>query len=185
MNESEITKISKFLSLVLRHKPGTIELQLDENGWADVTDLLARMNKHGMEITKELLVYVVDTNNKKRFSFDDTQTRIRANQGHSIAVELNLQEADPPEHLYHGTSEKNVASILATGISKGSRQHVHLSIDKETAINVGARYGKPRIFVVAARQMKTDGYTFYLSTNHVWLIDYVPAKYLQLPEHNK
>lgn len=180
INEKENIRIGKFLSLVLRHKPETIDLTLDDNGWADIKELIQKMNNYGFHITIDILDYVVDTNNKKRYSYDETKNRIRANQGHSIEVELDLEEAEPPQYLYHGTGEKSVNSILATGLEKRNRQHVHLSKDIETAILVGKRHGKPKVFVVASAQMKIEGFSFYLSKNNVWLIDNVPVKYLKL-----
>jgi len=182
INKRENTKISRFISLVLRHKPETIDLILDDNGWANIDELIIKMNKHGFELTIDTLNHIVASNNKKRFSLDETKTRIRANQGHSIEVELNLKEAEPPIYLFHGTGENSVTSILATGLDKRARQHFHLSSEKETAIIVGKRHGRPRVFIVAARQMTTAGYSFYLSENNVWLIDNVPIAYLRLLE---
>lgn len=183
INEKEIIKISKFISLVLRHKPETIELRLDDNGWADTVDLIEKMNKTGFQLTLDVLDHIVLTNNKKRFSFNEDKTKIRANQGHSLEVELGLKETEPPEYLYHGTGEKSVNSILSTGLEKRSRQHVHLSNDIQTATMVGLRHGKPKIFIIAAKQMKTEGFSFFLSDNNVWLIDNVPVRYLRLLEN--
>ena len=182
LNEKETTRISKFLSLVLRHQPQTIGLQLDENGWAAVAELLLKMAEHKMPLLVEDLQHVVATNAKKRFAFNEDGTKIRASQGHSIEVELELQPQVPPATLYHGTSEKSVASILSVGLNKRSRNHVHLSTDTATAIAVGKRHGKPIIFEVATAQMQADGYVFYLSENKVWLTDNVPAKYLKVLE---
>lgn len=180
LNEKDITRISKFMSLVLRHKPETIDLTLDENGWAGTTELLERMNRHNYSVTPEILEQVVATNNKKRFAFNEDGTKIRANQGHSIEVELNLQPQTPPATLYHGTGEKSVASIIENGLEKRSRHHVHLSSDVATAIAVGKRHGKPAILEIGAAQMQEDDYVFYLSENGVWFTDAVPAKYLKL-----
>jgi putative RNA 2'-phosphotransferase len=185
IGEKETTRISKFLSLVLRHKPEAIGLTLDENGWADVEELIDKMNGHNYKITRDILNCVVATNNKQRFSFYNDNTKIRANQGHSIQVELNLKEMMPPEYLYHGTGEKAVPSILRTGLQKRARQHVHLSEDILTAIIVGKRHGKPWVFSIAAKQMKDDGYKFYLSENNVWLTDHVPIQYLKLTERTE
>lgn len=182
INEKENIKISKFLSLVLRHKPETIGLTLDENGWAKVEELIDKMNRYNFKITRDIINNVVATNNKQRFSFNKDNTKIRANQGHSIQVELDLKEIIPPEYLYHGTGEKAVTSILNTGLQKRVRHHVHLSGDIPTAINVGSRHGKPKVFIVAAQQMKEDGYKFYISENNVWLTDNVPVQYLKLIE---
>src|SRR3954470_14383265 len=134
LSEKEITSISKFLSLVLRHKPETIELDINENGWANVAELIDKMNRHNFKINRDILNSVVAGNNKQRFSFNGDGTKIRANQGHSIQVELGLKEMTPPEYLYHGTCEKAVSSILKTGLQKRARHHVHLSGDIPTAI---------------------------------------------------
>ena len=180
IDEKETTRISKFLSLVLRHKPEVIGLALDENGWVDVEELIDKMHGHNYKITRDILNSVVATNNKQRFSFNVDKTKIRANQGHSIQVELDLKEMTPPEYLYHGTGEKFVPSILKTGLQKRARHHVHLSGDIPTAIAVGSRHGKPKVFTVAAQQMQQDGYKFYLSENNIWLTDHVPVQYLKL-----
>jgi len=180
LKKNETISISKFLSLVLRHKPEIIGLQLNENGWADVAALIDKMNAHNFKITPAILNEVVATNNKQRFAFNEDKTKIRASQGHSIQVNLHLQQMNPPQYLYHGTGEKAVASILKSGLQKRARQHVHLSVDIPTAIAVGKRHGNPRVFIIAAQQMQQDGYTFYLSENKVWLTDNVPATYLKL-----
>jgi putative RNA 2'-phosphotransferase len=177
-NEKQNTRLSKFLSLILRHKPGTIGLILDENGWADTNDLIEKINRHGYQLDIESLTHIVETNNKQRFSFGPNKTKIRANQGHSIEVELGLPEKDPPAYLYHGTGEKSVTSILATGLEKRGRQFVHLSRDVETARSVGQRHGRPVVLIVAAGKMRSDGYSFYLSENNVWLTANVPPQYL-------
>jgi len=179
ISEKDTKQISKFLSYVLRHKPEAIGLTLDANGWADVTVLLEKMHKHGTKIDMELLSHVVDTNSKKRFAFNDAKDRIRASQGHSLEIELGYEPLVPPEILYHGTAERNVASILKEGIRKGSRHHVHLSLDKATATNVGGRHGKPVLLEVMALQMHNDGYEFFLSENGVWLTDGVPTGYVK------
>ncbi|MCW4469693.1 RNA 2'-phosphotransferase [Flavobacterium sp. MFBS3-15] len=179
MSEKDTKQISKFLSYVLRHKPEAIGLTLDANGWADVTVLLEKMHKHGTKIDMELLNHVVDTNSKKRFSFNDAKDRIRASQGHSLEIELGYEPLAPPEILYHGTAGHNVEAILKEGIRKGNRHHVHLSLDKATATNVGGRHGKPVILEVLALQMHNDGYEFFLSENGVWLTDGVPAGYIK------
>jgi len=181
MNEREqqITKLSKFLSLVLRHKPATIDLVLDQNGWAAIDDLIEKANRAGIALDKELLMYIVDNNAKKRFAINAERTSIRASQGHSIDVDLGYTNLQPPELLYHGTAEKFIPSILATGLEKRTRQHVHLSKDIETAIKVGQRHGKPYVFTVLAGQMYTDKYAFFLSENGVWLTEKVPVRYLK------
>lgn len=173
-----VVNISKFLSLVLRHKPEEIGLTLDANGWADVEELIEKVNRKAMKLDMETLEYVVDTNSKKRFAFNDDKTKIRASQGHSIGIDLGLAPVQPPEFLYHGTAKANVEEIKESGIVKRSRQHVHLSIDRETAHNVGSRHGSPHILTIKTFEMHNDGYKFYLSANKVWLTDEVPVKYI-------
>ncbi|POY39418.1 RNA 2'-phosphotransferase [Solitalea longa] len=179
MSDKQITHISKFLSLVLRHQPETIAIHLDQNGWTDVDDLLDKANNYGISFDREILDHIVATNSKKRFAFNDTLDKIRASQGHSIEIELGYTNQKPPEILFHGTGEKSVQSILNTGIEKRNRQHVHLSSDIETAIKVGQRHGKPFVFRVLSEQMHTDNFEFFISDNGVWLTDYVPTKYLK------
>jgi len=179
LSEKESTKISKFLSLVLRHQPEVIGLMLDENGWADVGELMAKCNANGHKIDIDALKHVVETNNKKRFAFNATFDKIRASQGHSIEIDLGYAATLPPKTLYHGTATKSVGGILLTGLEKRSRQHVHLSKDIETAAKVGQRHGKVFIFEVDAGQMQADGFEFYISENGVWLTDNVPVKYLR------
>lgn len=182
MKEKDTKGISKFLSLVLRHQPEVIGIELDAQGWISVDELLRQINAHGHELDRETLDYVVETNNKKRFAFDDTGEKIRASQGHSVEVELGYQAQIPPAVLYHGTGEQSVTGIQQSGIEKRSRQHVHLSRDIETAIQVGSRHGKPAIFQVLAKEMYDQGFVFYLSENKVWLTDGVPAEFLKLEE---
>lgn len=177
---SDNRTISKFLSLILRHQPQTIGIQLDQNGWVDVDDLLDKANNYGIKIDREILHHVVATNSKKRFAFNDTFDKIRAIQGHSVDVELGYTNQKPPEILYHGTGVKSVQSILDTGLEKRSRQHVHLSSDLDTAIKVGQRHGKPFVFKILAEQMYDDKFEFFISDNGVWLTDNVPAKYLKI-----
>ncbi|QHS61090.1 RNA 2'-phosphotransferase [Chitinophaga agri] len=179
MKEQQTKNISKFLSLVLRHQPETIGITLDPNGWTDVQELLAKMNTRHYRITREQLQEVVDTNDKKRFAFNDDGTQIRASQGHSVEVSLGLPPATPPEYLYHGTVAKFLLSIRKDGLQKMSRQHLHLSRDRETAVNVGSRRGAPVILTIHTGQMHRDGFVFYLSDNGVWLTDSVPASYIQ------
>lgn len=178
MNEIETKRISKFLSLILRHQPETIGLNLDENGWADVEELRERSAKKKVYFSLEELDEVVETNNKKRFAFNEDKTKIRASQGHSINIDLALEALQPPDFLYHGTAEANISSILEKGIEKRSRQHVHLSADKETATKVGMRHGKPIILTIRTGKMYEDGIAFYLSANGVWLTEFVDPKYI-------
>ena len=180
MDEKRKTKISKFLSLILRHKPEEIGLVLDENGWAKVTDLLEKSAAKGNRFTFEELETVVATNDKKRFSFDESGEKIRASQGHSIEVEIGFEEKTPPAVLYHGTAGKNLGVILAEGLRKMARHHVHLSSDTKTARAAGARYGKPVILQIDAGKMTSAGFKFYVSANGVWLTDAVPPEFLKV-----
>jgi putative RNA 2'-phosphotransferase len=179
IDEKENIRISKFLSLVLRHKPETIGIELDDNGWTDVQILIDKVNKTDLSLNVETLKHVVKTNAKKRFAFNETFDKIRANQGHSVEVELGYSSQIPPTILYHGTGQKSVDSILKTGLEKRNRHHVHLSADIETAIKVGQRHGKPIVLEVLAGQMHNDKHVFYLSDNGVWLTDSVPSLYLR------
>lgn len=178
MEEQHKKHVSKFLSLILRHKPETVGMELDENGWADVAELMTKMAQHQCVFTKEELEEVVATNDKKRFAFNETHTRIRASQGHSVNIDLSLQESEPPEYLYHGTAERFLEVIKREGLMKMSRQHVHLSSDKEMAAKVGGRHGKPVVLRVSSGRMHKDGIPFYLSENNVWLTDTVPVQYI-------
>jgi len=171
-------KLSKFLSLILRHKPETIGIQLDENGWTDVQLLLQKMQVSGKTMDLTTLQAVVANNDKKRFAFSEDGTKIRANQGHSLKVQLGYKPQTPPAILYHGTVEKFLGSIFQTGLDKRKRHHVHLSSEIATATNVGKRRGKPVILTIDAAQMQADGYPFFLSENGVWLTDKVPVKYI-------
>lgn len=176
------TEISKFISLILRHKPETIGITLDEHGWANAEELIAGINKtqpQNEQITFELLEEIVRTDNKQRYSFNEDKTLIRANQGHSIAVDVELPQVTPPDILWHGTGEKYVASIQKQGLIPKSRLYVHLSADYETAKKVGSRHGKPVVYTVQSGQMAADGFSFYRSVNGVWLTKAVPVKYLK------
>lgn len=179
ISEKQLTHISKFLSLVLRHQPETIGIKLDQNGWTDVNELIEKANNNGVTFDREILNHIVATNSKKRFAFNENLDKIRASQGHSIEIELGYTSQKPPEILFHGTGEKSVQSILEAGLEKRSRQHVHLSSDIETAIKVGQRHGEPFIFKVLAGKMHDDNFQFFVSDNGVWLTDYVPVKYLK------
>ncbi len=180
MNEREIKSISKFLSLLLRHQPDLIGLKLDENGWADVAELIEKSKRKGKHFSIEILEEVVATNDKKRFSFNEDQTKIRANQGHSLkTIDLKLEAIQPPEYLYHGTVSKFMQSIKEKGLQKMSRQHVHLSQDLETATKVGSRRGVPTILTVRSGAMHVAGFEFYQSKNGVWLTDHIPAKFIE------
>lgn len=168
---------SKYLSLILRHKPETIGIRLDKQGWANVNELIAgiaRMHEFNMDILEE----IVRTDDKQRYSFNEDKTLIRANQGHSVLVDVELEEMEPPVELWHGTGEKFVTSIDRQGLIPKSRLYVHLSKDKETAVKVGKRHGNPILYIVKSGEMYRDGYRFYLSKNGVWLTRQVPVKYL-------
>ena len=171
------TQISKLISLVLRHHPERLGLTLDEHGWADTAALIAAINAI-QPFDMEALETIVRTDNKQRYAFNDDRTRIRANQGHSLAVDLELTPITPPAVLWHGTGEKSVDSILRDGLRPMNRQYVHLSPDLETAEMVGRRHGRPVVFTVDAARMSADGHTFYRSANGVWLTDSVPSQYL-------
>ena len=175
------TKISKFLSLVLRHEPEKIGLKLDAEGWTSVSDLLSRLTVEGRSITLEELQTVVVMNDKQRFSFSDDRTLIRANQGHSVQVRLGYEPLSPPALLYHGTAERFLASIAQHGLLKGQRHHVHLSEDTKVASEVGARYGRPVVLIVASERMNKNGHAFFRSENGVWLTEHVPVDYIQFP----
>ncbi len=177
--DSHIVKISRYLSKHLRHQPDSIGIKLAPGGWVAVDELLAACAKHQFPITLQQLQTVVANNDKNRFSFDSTGTLIRANQGHSVAVDLQLEPVIPPDVLYHGTGQKSVESIIQTGLVKMSRHHVHLSQDIATARTVGARHGIPVVFAVDAVAMHQTGHIFYCSDNGVWLVDSVPPEYLQ------
>lgn len=180
MDEKRKTKISKFLSLVLRHKPEEIGLTLEKNGWVKVAYLQKACADYGKPFTLAELREVVETNDKKRFAFDKTGARIRANQGHSVSVEIEFEKRTPPEILYHGTAERNLGEIYANGLKKMQRHHVHLSVSIETARKVGMRYGKPVIFAIKTSAMLAEDYEFFVSANDVWLVDEVPAKFLEV-----
>ncbi len=180
MKSSRLVKVSKYLSRVLRHHPERIGINLDKNGWVKIEELLIAAKNHNFPITKKELTEVVETNDKKRFSIDSTDSLIRANQGHTVEVDLQLESAVPPEKLYHGTGNHLIDLIQKTGLQKMSRHHVHLSKDINTSQNVGKRKGKPVVFVIDTLAMYKQGYKFYLSENQVWLVDYIPPEYLQL-----
>jgi putative RNA 2'-phosphotransferase len=176
--DPRLVRISKFLAKHLRHAPGEIGLTLDAEGWAGVDELLAASSRHGFAIAYDDLIAVVETNDKRRYAFDAAGDRIRAVQGHSVAVDLGLEPREPPETLYHGTVERFLPSIRERGLVPGTRHHVHLSPDVETARKVGARRGRPVILEVAAGRMHRDSHPFFRSENGVWLVAAVPPVYL-------
>lgn len=177
-----IVRASKFLSLILRHQPETIGLTVDSHGWASVDDLIACSQNSRMPLARELIEEVVETNDKKRYAFSADGARIRAVQGHSLPVTLDLESLTPPDRLYHGTATRFVAVIRKEGLVRQSRHHVHLSLDAETATTVGARHGTPVVLVVLAKELHEFGQQFFRSENGVWLTDWVPPEYLEFPE---
>lgn len=177
-NKSKET--SQFLSFILRHSPESIGLQLDSEGWAVIDDFLQLAAKNGRLIEKSELSEIVDTNDKKRFSISDDGLKIRALQGHSTkSVNVTFSEKTPPDYLYHGTAIKFLESIQQKGLIPGSRHYVHLSENQSTAVKVGSRHGKPVVLKINSQQMYEQGYKFYLSENSVWLVNLVPAKFIE------
>lgn len=187
-NNKALKSQSKFLSMILRHKPEEIGIQLDSHGWAYIDELIQKANDthrnqgHNFSpLTKENILKIVETSDKQRFAISEDGLKIRANQGHSTStVDLEFKAIEPPEFLYHGTAKKYMESILKQGIMKQSRHYVHLSSTVETALSVGARHGKPIVFKVMAAQMHQEGHKFYLSENGVWLCDFVPSNFLEI-----
>jgi putative RNA 2'-phosphotransferase len=171
-------RISKFLSLVLRHQPEKVGVALDREGWVSVPRLLEALEAHGLRLTPDELREVVGANDKQRFSLSPDGLSIRANQGHSVKVELGYEPSEPPPTLYHGTAERSLASIREQGLLKGRRHHVHLSEQEATAVAVGRRYGRPVVLEVASGAMHADGHAFFRSANGVWLTEHVPARYI-------
>jgi putative RNA 2'-phosphotransferase len=178
MNEKQLKTISKFLSLTLRHQPQLIGLQLNQEGWADVNELIQKGSQHHPELTKAVLDLVVSTNDKKRFAYNEDESKIRASQGHSIDIELNIEPKQPPEYLHHGTVDKFMEAIKKEGLQKMKRNHVHLSATTDTAITVGNRRGEAIILTVFSGRMHEEGYLFYLSANGVWLTEAVPVEFI-------
>ncbi len=179
MDAKRVVKVSKFLSLVLRHDPSAAGIRLDEGGWVAVDELMAGCASAGRHFTRAELNHVVATNDKRRFAFSEDGRRIRASQGHSVAVDLGLADAEPPAVLYHGTSARNLPVVLCEGLRPMSRQDVHLSADVATATRVGARHGRPAVLEVDAAGLAASGHRFRLSANGVWLTDSVPPSALR------
>ncbi|MEU5918330.1 RNA 2'-phosphotransferase [Streptomyces sp. NPDC004288] len=179
MDERRTVKVSKYLSRHLRHQPERIGLVLDAHGWTEIDDLLRAAAEHGFRITRAELDHVVATNDKKRFAVEGT--RIRASQGHTVTVDLDLPAAEPPAYLYHGTVGDRLSAIRAEGLRPMARHHVHLSPDRETATRVGARRGRPVVLSVDAGAMRRAGHVFHVSANGVWLTDAVPPEFLRFP----
>ena len=180
MNEKSLVKISKYLSKHLRHQPERLGLKLEEGGWVKVEDLLLACAKNNFPVSFDELKEVVEKNDKRRFSFDGAGEKIRANQGHSVAVDLQLKPQTPPAKLYHGTASRNIEMIREHGLLKMARHHVHLSMDEETARRVGARHGKPVIFEIDIKAMMAEDFKFFVSANGVWLVEAVPPKFLKI-----
>lgn len=178
------TEFGKFLALVLRHNPGLIWLKLDSNGWADIEELITNMNialvdQKKEPVTRAFLEEIVREDDKQRYSISEDGWKIRANQGHSVPVDLGLKQAVPPKYLYHGTVERNFHAISVNGLLKMKRNHVHLSENPEVASKVGERHGYPKILRIKAEEMSKKGIKFYLSENNVWLTDLVPPEFIE------
>ena len=178
MTGKERRSASKFMSFVLRHHPDVIGLELDKNGWADTHALIEGMKQAKRSVTLEDLKDIVSSCDKQRFKFSDDYTKIRANHGHSVSVDVEMKQLKPPQVLYHGTTTRYLASIKSDGLLAKSRLHVHLSTDQDTAINVGQRHGKPVLLTIDAAKMHEDGFVFLQSVNGIWLTKHVPAMYL-------
>lgn len=179
MNKQTLKKHSKFLSLILRHKPEVVGVQLDSQGWIEIKVLLEAMAKNGRHLTRPQLDEIVASNDKKRFTFNEDGSQIRANQGHSVSIDLALEPQVPPDTLFHGTAVRFLDAIREQGLIKRSRQHVHLSADEKTAHKVGSRHGKPVILRIDAKKMHANQHQFFISKNGVWLTDHVPTQYIE------
>jgi|SRR6185437_4613487 len=182
MTDQETIKTSKFLSLILRHEPERVGLKLDKSGWTNVDELLQAVNRHGKALTLDELKHVVTTNNKKRFAFSEDGRRIRANQGHSIEVDLQYPPQTPPEILYHGTASRFLDDIRRDGLKKMGRHDVHLSAETKVTLQVGGRHGKPVLLVIRAGDMHRSGHVFRCSANGVWLVNEVPPEFIGFPD---
>jgi putative RNA 2'-phosphotransferase len=185
MNDKRRVHLSKFISKHLRHEPEALGLTLEPGGWVLIDDLLAASARAGVHFTREELGEVVRLCDKQRFAFDETGTKVRANQGHSTEVDLRFEAAEPPAELFHGTAARNLDAILRDGLLKMARHHVHLSPDTATALKVGTRHGKPLILVVDAAKMRAEGHVFFRSANGVWLVEHVPPQYLRVLDPEK
>lgn len=181
MRSKSATALSKFLSLILRHRPELIGLTLDSQGWANIEELLTGARAHGVPLTHARLVDLVAQSDKQRFAVSDDGQRIRAQQGHSLAIDLSLNPQTPPGRLFHGTATRSIHAIRREGLRPGQRQYVHLSASAATALNVGQRHGAPVVITVRALAMHDQGYPLLLTANGVWLTRSVPAEFLDLP----
>lgn len=174
----DFTKLGRYLCMILRHRPEVIGIQLDEHGWADVEELVAGVATD-RTFSRDILEEIVRTDSKRRYSFNEDKTKIRANQGHSIDVDLEFETAQPPEYLWHGTAEKYVNSIEEKGLLPKSRRYVHLSLDVQTAVKVGKRHGSPVVYRIRSGEMYRNGFRFYISANGIWQTIMVPVEYLE------
>lgn len=181
MTEKDTIKASKFLSLVLRHEPERVGLVLDNAGWVSVSELLEAVNRHEQQLTLEQLKHIVATSDKKRFALSDDGLRIRANQGHSVEVDLQYPPATPPEILYHGTATRFIEGIRKDGLQKMGRHDVHLSAETKVTLQVGERHGKPALLIIRAGEMHRAGHVFCCSANGVWLVNGVPPQFIDFP----
>ena len=185
MNEKELIRTSKFLSLILRHEPERVGLKLEEGGWVGVNDLLQATNRHGVSLTLEQLKQVVANNSKKRFAFSDDGQLIRASQGHSVEIDLQYAPQTPPELLYHGTATRFLSGIRRDGLQRMARHDVHLSADPMQTRQIGSRHGKPVPLTIRAGDMHRAGHVFRCSANGVWLVNHVPATFIEFPEQRE
>jgi putative RNA 2'-phosphotransferase len=182
MDKNHLKTVSKSLSYVLRHRPDSVGLELNDGGWVAVEHLLTAFQRAGKELSLPLLEQVVADNDKQRFEFSADGAQIRARQGHSAEVDLGYEPIQPPDVLYHGTATRSIESIMIEGLLKGRRHHVHLSTNKETMIQVATRHGKPVLLAIDAARMQQDGHVFYVTGNNVWLTDHVPPDYLTVTQ---
>jgi len=181
MTDKEAIRTGKFLSLILRHEPGRVGLQLGDAGWVGVEDLLQAVNRQGVALTLDQLKHIVATSDKKRFAFSDDGQRIRASQGHSVEVDLRYPPQPPPEILYHGTATRFLEGIRQHGLQRMGRHDVHLSAETKVTVQVGGRHGKPALLIIRAGEMHRAGYIFRCSANGVWLVDNVPPQFIEFP----
>jgi len=175
-------KISKFLSYILRHNPSAVDIQLDDQGWVNLDELVVACQAAGKDFTRDEVLDTVRQDEKQRYALSEDGKRIRANQGHSIEIDLAYTPSEPPETLFHGTATHFKGAILEEGLKKMGRHHVHLSSDQDTAVKVGSRHGKPLVLIVKAKEMSLGGHTFFVSANGVWLTEHVPPEFLVLTE---